>query len=273
MKLKKILTWPLLLLALTLSFAACSSDSEETVTTDGTSVPDDMAGVWDFADFTLTLDKTTYGIIEYTSSGANSILSVKSSDGETATDESYDVFTYTYSAVSHTLTGLCLDHMSIIFEDVHLTSDGRLVLTYEMNGEQKTASGTKHTFLAVSKNQLLGTWNTAGTNAEYFNFADASASVMGYANRVDGWHVLGSSVWISIDGKNIEFIRHITITGNVMKAHVYTEGYWVPVTLLHTDNGGNDDTTGGSDKETIDNGSSSDGTSPDADHDGSYWGD
>lgn len=253
MKLKTLFAWFLALLVVGLTQTACSSDNSDPVS--APSLPTDMVGTWDFDDFTLTLDAKGNGIIEY--------------NGET--DDPYDVFTYTYSATKGSIDALCLDHQSIIFDNVRIDADGRLVLTLQNGNASQTVSGTKHTFIAVSPNQMWGTWTLQKTGEDYFRFTKTDVTITHDGTANGTWRTSGSSVWITLDGVKYEYIRNITVTDNVMKAHVYSEGYWYPITLLHTDNGGNTESGGGASQETVDNGSSTGDATPGT-SDGSYWG-
>ncbi len=259
MKLRNLLTWFIALFAVALTQTACSSDEDETASTP--LLPTEFVGTWDFDDFTLTFDSEGNGVLEY--------AEVDESDPSAVP---YEVFNYDYSVTTGIIKALCLDNMTITFDDPHLDADGRLVITYGMGGTEKTASGTKHTFISISYNQMLGTWNLKDTNAEFFHFTKSNATVTSPYIVTGTWRTSGSSIWITIDGQAYEYIRNITIEGVEMKAHVYEDGHWYPRSFVHTDNGGNTESDGGGEgTEKVDNGNST-GDSKPGTSDGSYWG-
>ncbi len=260
MKLKTLFSWFIALLAVSFMLTACSSD-EEDEKTEG-AIPAQFVGTWGFDDFTLTLAADGNGVMEYIDY-----------DPTDASARPYEVFNYSYSVTTGILYAQCVDNTAITFDNIHVDSEGHLVITYDMGGQQKTATGTKHTFISISANQMWGKWTLKETNAEYFRFTKSDVTISADGTTTGTWRVGGSSVWITLDGQTYEFIRNITVTGNEMKAHVYSnDGHWYPRTLVHTDNGGNTEADGGGeDTEKVDNGTSNGGSKPDT-SDGSYWG-
>lgn len=259
MKLKTLFSYFVALLAVSFTLTACSSDDEEEKTE--SAFPAQFVGTWNFDDFDLTFYADGNGVMEYTEY-----------DPTDTSTQPYEVFDCTYSATTGILKARCVDNTTILFDNIHVDSEGHLVITYEMGGRQMTGTGTKHTFISISANQMWGEWALKETNAEYFRFTKSDVTISANGTATGTWRVGGSSVWITLDGQSYEFIRNITISGNKMKAHVLSDGHWYPRTLIHTDNGGNTETDGeGEDTEKVDNGSSSGGSKPDT-SDGSYWG-
>jgi len=263
MKMKKLFIWLVALATLTVAFTACSSDDEPDVIE--TYVPDDIVGTWDFADFTITIDQQTYGIVEYDKGGSFTVST------RSATIVIPKVFTYTYNLTKRQLIATCTDGKMFTLYDMQIDSDGKLVATYGESGAQKTQSGTKHVYTAISQGQLMGKWYLEGN--EYLYFTATGVVLNGNDQTTGTWRTDGYSVWIAVNGKETEYMRNITMQGNVMKAHVYDgDKYYQPLTLKQNDTGENADGGGGDSKESIDNGSSTDSTKPNTDG-GSYWGD
>ncbi len=183
------------------------------------SIPDEYVGSWDFADFRLTLEKKSNGILEL-SDGGNLARSTEANSNV--------VFTYTYNESKHTLTCKSIDYLhTYTIANVHLDSDGKLSITHNILGTARTESGAKHTYAAVSKSDLLGSWMVRGEELLYFDNDKAQV----YEQEEGAWRVEGSSAFITIEGKEIEFVKNIEVNGNTMKAHVYAWNVWKPFTL------------------------------------------
>lgn len=262
MKIRHLFIWLVALSAMTFAFTSCSSDSELDVIE--TQVPSELAGTWDFQDFTITIDQQTYGIVEYDKDGSFKVST------RSASVVIPKVFTYTYNLTKRRLIGTCTDGKMFTLSDIHIDSDGKLVVTYGESGEEKTQSGTKHVYTAISQGQFMGRWYLEGN--EYFYFTATGVVLNGNDQTSGTWRTDGYSVWITIDGKETEYIRNIIMQGNVMKAHVYDGSkYYQLLTFKQNDNGGNADGGGGDSSETIDDGGKTDKTKPNTDG-GSYWG-
>lgn len=259
---KHLFIWLVALTTLTVGFTSCSSDDEPDVIE--TYVPGELAGTWDFQDFTITIDQRTYGIVEYDKGGSFTVST------RSASIVIPKVFTYTYNLTKRQLIGTCTDGKMFTLSDIQIGSDGKLTVTYGESGAEKTQTGTKHVYTAISQGQFMGKWYLEGN--EYFNFTATGIVLNGNGQNTGTWRTDGYSVWMTIDGKETEYIRNITLQGNVMKAQVYDGSkYYQLLTLKQTDTGGNSDGGGGDSKENIDNGGSTDSKKPDTDG-GSYWG-
>ena len=262
MKIRHLFIWLVALTSLTVAFTACSSDDEHDVIE--TYVPDDIVGTWDFEDFTITIDQQTCGIVEYDKGGSFPV----STRSEAIVIPK--VFTYTYNITKRQLVATCTDGKMFTLSDMQIDRDGKLVITCDVSGPLKTQRGTKHVYTAISQGQLMGRWYHEGN--EHFYFTATGVVLNGNDQTTGTWRTDGYSVWITVNGKETEYIRNITMQGNVMKAHVYDgDKYYQPLTLKQTDTGGNADGGGGDSKESIDNGSSTDSAKPNTDG-GSYWG-
>ncbi len=185
--------------------------------------PAECVGSWDFADFRLTIDKKSNGVVEYSDGSNLASTSVHSSE------TSSFAFTYTYNEKTRTLTCKSEDLLKqFTLSDVHLDSNGNLVLTHNLQGGSKTESAAKHVFAAVTKDQLLGTWYRY--EADMFTFTADKATV--YTGDEGTWRVDGSSVYFTFDGAETEILKNIEISGNTMKClALMPNGMFKPFTL------------------------------------------
>lgn len=267
MKKKNLFTWLLALATLMTAPTACSSGSSNEPDRIETQVSSDLAGTWDFPDFTLTLDQKERGVVEYDKDGSFKVSSTTRSSGTTTR---YEVFTYSYNVTRGVLTCTCTDGKSFTISGVHL-DNGKLVVTYGEGDSEKTATGTKHVYTALEQGKFMGKWYLEGN--EYLYFTATGVVLYGNEQNSGTWRTDGYSVWTTVNGKETEMIRNVTMQGDVMKALVMCDGktYWQPLSLYKNDKGGNSGEGGGDSKETIDDGNSSGSNKPN-DDDGKYWG-
>lgn len=264
MKLRHLFTWFAAIFALALAITACSGSDDAPDTVEN-HVPGELAGTWDFADFTLTIDQQERGFVEYTRGGSFTVNGTRASASTL-----YEVFTYAYNSTRRLLVCTCASGKSFTLSNVGLDGDGKLTVTYGASGAEKTRSGTRHVYTALERGRFMGKWYLEGN--EYFNFTATGVVLHGDGLNAGTWRTDGYSVWITIGDAETEYLRNVNMQGNVMKALVCDgKGYWLPVTLKQTDTGGNTDGGGGESKETIDEGSTDDNNKPDS-KDDTYWG-
>lgn len=184
-------------------------------------VPDEFVGSWDFDDFRLTIDKKSNGVVVF-SNGSNVIRSTESSS---------IVFTYSYSEAKNVLTCKSNTAYTYTVSDLHIGSDGKLTITHNFQGTTKTENGAKHTYAAITKEQVLGTWSYNGV--EIISLTNDKAKI--YEEEEGTWRVDGSTVYVTIDGKEIAFLKNVEVNGNTINAHVYSySSYWKPYTLTRS---------------------------------------
>lgn len=190
-------------------------------------VPDEFVGSWDFDDFRLTIDKKAYGVLVY-SNGSNL---ARSTDDDLYDEAQNVVFTYSYNEAKNVLKCETTLHYKYTISNLQIGSDGKLTITHNFQGTTKVVSGTKHTYAAVTKDQLLGAWSFSGV--EFLSLTNDKAKI--YEEEEGTWRVDGSTVYVTIDGKEIAFLKNVEVNGNTMNAHVYSySSYWKPYTLTRS---------------------------------------
>lgn len=153
MKLKHFLAGSIAMLTFSLTFTACSSDDEtepvDVVDEIVETVADEWVGTWNYSDFTLILTNSGIGQIK------------KTTNGET----SYTNFVYSYNKTKNVLSCASTNGQSFKLKDIHLDSNGNLVITHTLDGTEKTESGVKYveeekpadrTYTAPEK--MVGKW-------------------------------------------------------------------------------------------------------------------
>ena len=177
-------------------------------------IPDAFVGTWDFDGFQLNLEKNTYGLVTYTNS------------------DNYFGFTYGYREDTNILYCNTFSILHYTIKDIHLDADGNLVITHNFNDNDVTVTGTKHTFATVTKEQLMGKW-ISSDNDEVLNFKENEAVI--YEDESGTWRIDGCNVYVTINGKEKDYVRNIEVSGNTLKANIYLMGYWRPYTLTRVD--------------------------------------
>lgn len=210
---------------------------EETPTDITYTAPEQMVGKWVFSDCTITIDKSKNGIIEY-ADGSNMPRTTSATDN-------FKSFTYTYSPSRNTLYITPRYGDKFTFKSITLSADGTtMTVTHNMNGSEKTETATKQTFAAITAEQIVGKWYSESKGSEYFNFsADGKVVLYGVEKYTGTWRTDGKSIYVTVPGiadTETEVVRYITISGDVMKAQVYTwTGTWQPYEVTRMDDGSN----------------------------------
>ncbi len=134
MTLKKLFTWCIALMALTITptFTSCGSDDDAPATPAEDEVVDYVAdewvGTWKFSDFDLIFTKQ--------------LGQYSKTDGS---DTFYN-FLFTYNKTKNVMscTTIYTSYAKYFtIKDIHLDSDGNLVITHNFNGTEKTETGVK----------------------------------------------------------------------------------------------------------------------------------
>ena len=210
---------------------------EETPTDITYNAPEQMVGKWVFSDCTITIDKRENGIIEYTD-GSNLARS-------TSAVYNFVSMTYTYSPSRNALYITPRYGDKFTFKSITFSADGNtMTLTHNIGGTEKTETATKQTFAAITAEQIVGKWYSESKGGEYFNFsADGNVVLYGQESYSGTWRTDGKSIYVTIPGiadTETELVRYITISGDVMKAQVYTwTGTWQPYEVTRMDDGSN----------------------------------
>lgn len=150
MKLKTLLTWCMALGACSVAFTACSSDDDSTPVQAPDEIVEEVAdewvGTWNFSDFTLVFTKSGMGQIQKASNE----------------DVTYYNFVYSYNKTKNVMNCVCTDGRTFTIKDIHLDSNGNLVVTQDFDGAEKTASGVKYVaptdLVTNAPEQMVGQW-------------------------------------------------------------------------------------------------------------------